>query len=902
MVKSIEETIEDKTKEELKSLDIRFFRKTDSINEEIDSALKEYPSKEGGQGGNRPDIKLLLQDESLRKIPVMIEIKGIKDKLEKHKNGLSKNAKNYALNGAVHYANAILDCTHSYNEVIAVGINGYKRQDGTIKTEHAFYYLNRENLSMPKKIGDFSDLSCFSKTHLKDFFKKIDNLKLSEKEKEECIRDLESETEKRLNALNQFLHDELLNVNPNQRVALLVGMIMAAQGVKDKVAPLKVEDLKGNQGDASNDGKIFIDKISDFLSDKNLPKEKIALVINDLESAFIHSKLWQNTSYKNELNHNVDETPLKKTYHKVFFEILPLVKKLQTADIAGRLFNSLTKWLQVPDGEKNDVVLTPRYVVDLMVALCKVNKDSYVWDYATGSGAFLISAMNAMIKDCDKLTSPKEKDAKIAHIKAFQLLGIEKRTDIYLLGILNMILLDDGSANLLHKDSLKDFNGTYEQGDKKGQDFPADVFLLNPPYSADGKGFIFVERALKKMQKGRAAVIIQENAGSGNGLPYTKEILAHSTLLASIKMPIDLFVGRSSVQTAIYVFEVGTPHNEKAKVKFIDFSNDGYARAARKKASEKVNLRDADNAKARYEELANVVNYGSSYLNYYKDCFIEDTIATKGDLVGKDFTYAQHKMIDTKPKLEDFKKCVGEYLAWEVSTVLKNQNKSRPGEFKSPRLEELERQFKQNGGEWREFKIGDLFEVESSKKIFHANNINIITDEKHGFYPYVVRSSANNGIRGYIKQNTDFLNPANTLSFAQDTFTVFYQEKPYFTGNKIKILIPKFQNFNKTKALFFVAAYNKVLADFTWGVGSTKESIKEISISLPTKNGKPDFAFMENFIKELEEDKIKKLEAYLLVAGLKDTQLSTEERTALKIFAKLLDNGGGGIKFSTLAA
>lgn len=29
--------------------------------------------------------------------------------------------------------------------------------------------------------------------------------------------------------------------------------------------------------------------------------------------------------------------------------------------------------------------------------------------------------------------------------------------------------------------------------------------------------------------------------------------------------------------------------------------------------------------------------------------------------------------IDTKPTLEDFKKSIGDYLAWEVSSILKNQ-------------------------------------------------------------------------------------------------------------------------------------------------------------------------------------------------------------------------------------
>ena len=39
---------------------------------------------------------------------------------------------------------------------------------------------------------------------------------------------------------------------------------MAAQGVKDKVKPLSLEEIKGEQGTKSNDGQIFLNKIKDF--------------------------------------------------------------------------------------------------------------------------------------------------------------------------------------------------------------------------------------------------------------------------------------------------------------------------------------------------------------------------------------------------------------------------------------------------------------------------------------------------------------------------------------------------------------------------------------------------------------------------------------------------------------
>ena len=908
---SIEERIEDRTKQQLGEFGISYYTKTESINSDIDSALAKYPSKSGGSGKNYPDIKLFLTTETRRKIPVMIEVKGTKGRLEKLKNGAVenttskgephyKNINDYALNGAVHYANAILDYTHSYDEVIALGINGYE-DASELKTQYAFYYLNRKNLSVPKKIGDFSDLSCFSKEHLESFITKLDSLSLDEKERENAIENLESDIESKLNALNQFLHDELLNINPNTRVALLVGMIMAAQGVKGKIAPLKVEELKCEQGANSNDGQIFLNKIKDFLCEKNLPQEKVAMVINDLESAFIHSKLHTPSSYTKNLLHTSDESPLKKTYQIVLDNILPLVKKLQTADIAGRLFNSITKWLEVPDNEKNDVVLTPRYVVDMMVSLTGVNKDSFVWDYATGSGAFLISAMNAMIKDAQNLQSPKEIESKIAHIKAYQLLGIEKRSDIYLLGILNMILLDDGSANLLHKDSLKDFNGSYEQGDKKGQDFPADVFLLNPPYSASGKGFIFVERALRKMSKGRACVIIQENAGSGNGLPYTADILKHSTLLASIKMPSDLFAGKSSVQTAIYVFEVGKAHNVKQMVKFIDFSSDGYTRAARKKAKASTNLKDTDNAKARYEELINVVLYGSGYLHYYKDFYIEDTI----NLEGRDWTYSQHKKIDTTPTLQDFKKCVSEYLAWEVSNVLKNSTKAdsinggMEGNALSPRLVKLEKDFKQNGGEWKSFKIGDLFDhLKPIKHTYNKGNLPTEPTEECDL-PAITCTSANQGIACYMPRNgAEILK--NVISVAANgDAPAFYQPHDFailqdayalrFKGE----LIQESVELSPLCYLYLTALLQKILQKYNWNDKSGWTKVSQEIISLPvfpkaeSKGYQIAFNYMESYIKELEAERLQELEAYLKVTGLNDYTLSQKEKDALKAFENL---------------
>lgn len=286
-----------------------------------------------------------------------------------------------------------------------------------------------------------------------------------------------------------------------------------------------------------------------------------------------------------------------------------------------------------------------------------------------GSAGLLVAAMNEMIIDAkSKIKSPLELEQKTLKIKAEQLLGLEVLSNIYMLAILNMILMGDGSSNILNKDSLNDFDGKYGFG-KIDEHFPATAFVLNPPYSAEGNGMIFVKRALSMMNKGYAAIIIQNSAGSGKAKEFNKKILEHNTLLASIKMPIDLFVGKSSVQTNIYVFRVGEAHQNDEVVKFIDFSNDGYTRSDRKKASN--NLKDTDRAKERYQEVVDLVRFGKSKLNIFTEKeYYEGHIDIEN---GSDWN--QTAPIDTKPTLEDFKKTVADYLAWEVSNLLKNNNK-----------------------------------------------------------------------------------------------------------------------------------------------------------------------------------------------------------------------------------
>lgn len=93
-----------------------------------------------------------------------------------------------------------------------------------------------------------------------------------------------------------------------------------------------------------------------------------------------------------------------------------------------------------------------------------------------------------------------------------------------------------------------------------------------------------------------------------------------------------------------------------------------------KKAS--INLRDTDNAKERYDEVVNLVRFGKSKLKIFTEKeYYESTIDPEN---GADWN--QSAPVDTKPTLQDFKKTVADYLAWEVSNLLKNQANGTDGE------------------------------------------------------------------------------------------------------------------------------------------------------------------------------------------------------------------------------
>ncbi|HHV6878379.1 TPA: restriction endonuclease subunit S [Haemophilus influenzae] len=189
----------------------------------------------------------------------------------------------------------------------------------------------------------------------------------------------------------------------------------------------------------------------------------------------------------------------------------------------------------------------------------------------------------------------------------------------------------------------------------------------------------------------------------------------------------------------------------------------------------------------------------------------------------------------------------------------------------------MEEEFLASGGIFEDCKISDVFIVSTPKKKFDANKITF-----GGKYPYVARGDKNNGIRGYISESEEYLNNGNTISFGQDTATMFYQKDAYFTGDKIKIFTEKSGKLNDKNAQYLLSTMKKSFSLFSWGSSSFNEDILNNTIfTLPFIKNEIAFTYMDNFITELQAERLQELQGYLKVTGLSDYTLTEEEQRAI---------------------
>ena len=190
--------------------------------------------------------------------------------------------------------------------------------------------------------------------------------------------------------------------------------------------------------------------------------------------------------------------------------------------------------------------------------------------------------------------------------------------------------------------------------------------------------------------------------------------------------------------------------------------------------------------------------------------------------------------------------------------------------------------------EWGEFRIEDVLEWQPQKEI-DPLKLEELKDLSEPFYPFYGQSTTNNGVISYNQLTNNVLNNKNgkpTILIHSNNQNIIYLETPFYLkdGHGATSVL-QCEKLNKLNQKFIIASIDKVIKfKYSYNQKATKIELKNSIISLPTKNGKIDFEFMEHYIDAIETERITKLDTYLSENNLKDYVLTPKEKQVLEDF------------------
>lgn len=200
----------------------------------------------------------------------------------------------------------------------------------------------------------------------------------------------------------------------------------------------------------------------------------------------------------------------------------------------------------------------------------------------------------------------------------------------------------------------------------------------------------------------------------------------------------------------------------------------------------------------------------------------------------------------------------------------------------SPHLRILNNEFEVNGGEWKDYTIGEYFDkldLRCRKADFDKLKDTSRVWTKEFDLPLINAKLGNNGIMFYGR-SSDFDSAEMAIDIISNgavaTGTVYTQiEKVGILWDAYLIKFHETVTKNQLKFLS-VAIEKSIKQKFGWENKAVWSKVKLETVSLPTLNNKIAFKYMDRFINALE--------AYLLVSGFKDYELTKEEKDALEVF------------------
>lgn len=443
--------------------------------------------------------------------------------------------KRYAVDGILHYGKRL---AKDYN-VVAVAVSGENKESAVVST-----YLYPKGALVPKvlqtKEGGAIDklIPWLDYIEHGTFDPAVQKIRFDE-----------------LMAFSRELHDFMRDhakLTENEKPLVVSGTLIA---LRNKAFALSYgvqppEDLQ----------KEWLRVIREEIQKADIPKAKKENMSQPYSSIAVHPELGKaTTAYPKGVLHEL----IRLLNEKVW----PFISVYHDFDVVGQFYGEFLKYT---GGDKKalGIVLTPRHVTELFARLANVNKDSRVLDICAGTGGFLISAMQQMMRSAQTEEERKQ-------IRQEGLVGVEQQPNMFALAASNMILRGDGKANL-HQGSC--FDEGIVQAVKAHH---CNIGLLNPPFSQGDAGLgelYFIKQLLDCLEKGGTGVAIVPISCAISPHPIRQELLKFHTLEAVMSMPDELFYPVGTV-TCIMVFTAKVPHSLSDKKTWFGYwKNDGFVK------------------------------------------------------------------------------------------------------------------------------------------------------------------------------------------------------------------------------------------------------------------------------------------------------------------------------------
>lgn len=177
---------------------------------------------------------------------------------------------------------------------------------------------------------------------------------------------------------------------------------------------------------------------------------------------------------------------------------------------------------------------------------------------------------------------------------------------------------------------------------------------------------------------------------------------------------------------------------------------------------------------------------------------------------------------------------------------------------------------------FKEYKINELFDPSNGNFDIQQCHIN-----NKGYF--VVSSGLQNcGIIGKTDVNARIFDK-NTITI--DMFgNVFFRDFEYkmVTHARVFSIKYKYKKLKCREGMYLATVLKYIKKLFSYDKMATWEKVKNLKILIPiNKDNNIDYDYMEERIRELEEERIRELTAYLTVSGYKDCKLTSQEEKTI---------------------